>query len=364
MKIALFPPSLDGGGVQRVTLNLAAGFQQAGFTVDMILIQNKPQYADLIPEGVRVVSLESGRAISSILPLMRYLRREQPAVLLAATAPTALVALWARALARSTQVKIVPIEMNTPSAYFSHVRHRQEKLYPTLVRRFYPQADHIVAIAEAMRVDMLEFYNLPADAVQTIHSPVLTPDFQRRLAEPLTHPWLTTDHDRPVILDVARFVPAKDLETLIRAFARVRADRPARLIILGDGPLRGELEGVVTELGLDDDVDLPGFLPNLPYMRAADVFVLSSLFEGLPTVLIEALACSPAVVSTDSAGGAREILADGAAGRLVPVRDEAALAQAILASLDDPIPVETLRAQAQVFEMGRVIQQYREMLGI
>lgn len=363
--VALLPPSLQGGGVQRVVLNLAEGFLDAGFKVDMVLLAADEPHRDRVPPGAEVHVLDVPRAITSIRALARYLVAQQPDLLLAATEPVALAAVWARIYARrvlrcNLTTRIVPVIMNTPSAYQARRRHRREMLYPLLARRFFPQADHVIAIADAIREDVLNYYRLKPGDVSTIRSPVLTPDFYQRLDQPAAHPWLET-HDLPVVLGVARFVPAKDLGTLLRAFARVRQDRAARLILLGDGPERQALETLAAELGIQDDVSMPGFLPNLPYMRQADVFVLSSIFEGLPTVLIEALAASPAVVSTDCPGGIREILADGAAGYIVPVGDPVALAAAIQQALDTPIATATLRAQAQQFEMRRILAQYRSL---
>jgi glycosyltransferase involved in cell wall biosynthesis len=168
-----------------------------------------------------------------------------------------------------------------------------------------------------------------------------------------------------VLVAVGRLHEQKDFQTLLRAFALVRARRSARLIILGEGPERPALEAGVAKLGLTEDVDLPGFVPN-PYafMAGASQFVLSSRYEGLPTVLIEAMACGCPVVSTDCPSGPGEILDNGKYGRLVPVGDAAALAEAMEATLDAPPPAAELKARADLFHIDRVIDSYRRLLRV
>ncbi len=354
-KLAMFAPSLSGGGVQRVSLNLAEGLVAEGLEVDMLLLN--PDDAQHVPKGAVPITLGHHRAITSVLPLTRYLKQSKPQLLFTATEPVSLAGIWARIFAR-TKTRIIPIIMNVPSAYQSRRRHRREILYPLMARWFFPHADHVIAIADAIRHDLIQYYKLKPSHITTIYSPVLTPDFDRRKTEQTAHHWVQTK-DKPIILTVARFVPAKDIPTLLHAFKKVRHRRDVRLILLGDGPLRTEIEQLVDTLGLNDAVSMPGFVPNLPYMQACDVFVLSSIFEGLPTVLIEALACSRAIVSTD-AGGAREILADGQAGTIVAKENPDALAEAILNALDHPVDIRLLREQSTRFEMQRVVKQYRQ----
>jgi len=208
-----------------------------------------------------------------------------------------------------------------------------------------------------------EFIHLPLGKITTINTPVVTESLFERAGEAINHPWFNDDSP-PIILGVGRFVPQKDLLTLIQAFAEVRQERPARLVILGDGQERQKLEALVGELGLQDDVWMPGFVGNLPFMKQSDVFVLSSIFEGLPTVLIEALALSPAIVSTDCPGGIGEILNDGECGLIVPMRDPKSLAQAIIQSLDDPIDTALLRKRANDFSMQSIVDKYKIVLGL
>ncbi len=364
MKIALFPPSLEVGGVQRVTLSLARGFMAQHIDTELVLIKKEGAFLDHVPPELPIVNLNAKRALTSVLPLAAYLRKSQPDVLLTVSEPVNLAAIWAKMLTRNSHTKIAVMVVNTLSVYQANSTIRREKFYSTLTRWFYPRADYVVALAEGIKQDLAQFIHLPLEHITTIPSPVLTPDFYDRAQQPIDHEWFAQGkNDVPTLLGVARFVPAKDLSTLIRAFAIVRENRPARLLIIGDGEERPKLEALVSELGLSDDVSMPGYLNNLPYMKATDVFVLSSIFEGLPTVLIEALACSPAIVSTDCPSGPQEILDGGIYGKIVPMRDPQAMADAILHQLDHPQDVHLLRKRAEHYSMEAIINRYLTLFG-
>jgi len=162
---------------------------------------------------------------------------------------------------------------------------------------------------------------------------------------------------------VGRLTEQKDFSTLLQAFAQVRAQRQARLLLLGEGEMRDELTALGLALGIAKDLSLHGFTNNpFAYMARAAVFVLSSAYEGLPGVLIQALACGCPVVSTDCPSGPSEILENGQYGRLVPVGDPAAMAQAILSTLEAPPDRGLLQKQASLFSVDRAVEQYLEVL--
>jgi glycosyltransferase involved in cell wall biosynthesis len=211
----------------------------------------------------------------------------------------------------------------------------RSRFLPFFSRIFYPGATGIVATSEEMADDLAEFVRIPRERIQVIYNPVVSPEIYSLAEEPLLHPWF--EHGAPpVVLGVGRLTKAKDFPTLIRAFYLLRSRRPARLVILGEGEERAYIESKVRVLGIQGDVDLPGFTPNpFPYMRQAAVFVLSSAWEGLPNALIQALALGTPVISTDCRSGPREILNDGAFGKLVPVGDDAAMSSAIEEALRD-----------------------------
>jgi glycosyltransferase involved in cell wall biosynthesis len=233
------------------------------------------------------------------------------------------------------------------------------------MRFYYRWVDQIIAVSEGVAADVRRISRLPAERVRVVRNPVITPRLQAQAAETVDHPWLQHDTDIPVIVGAGRFTRQKDFDTLIRAFARLRQQRPCRLLILGEGKLRPTLEALVTELGLEDDVALPGFATN-PYavMARAQLFVLSSRWEGSPNVLTEAMALGVPVVSTDCPSGPQELLQHGQYGKLVAMGDVEGLAQAMAETLDHPLPAEQLRAAVSDYSVETSTRGYLDALGL
>lgn len=358
--IALFLPSLVSGGAERVMLNIAEGLASQGVRVDLVLSSARGDYLSQVPEGVRVVDLKSRRVIRSLFKLARYLRKEQPSVLLSALAHTNLVALWARALSL-TDTKVVVAVHSTLSLSTKFSPRRRDRLVPWLTHMFYRQATHVVAVSRGSADDLIRLTRLDPDLVEVIPNPVITERLFEKARQPVDQPWLV-EHENPVIITVGRLTAAKNYGLLLEAFARVRATVDARLIMLGDGEERAFLEEMIRALGLSPYVSMPGFVENpWAYMSKSDAFVLSSRWEGLPTVLVEALALGLRVVSTDCDYGPRELLKDGRFGMLVPVGDADALAAAMIEVLDQPAPDVSL-ADLSAFRMESAVRQYKELL--
>ena len=365
-RLALFLPSLSGGGAERVMVTLANGFALRGYRVDVVLACAQGPYLADVDARVRIVDLQAGRVIKALWPLARYLRRERPAALLAAMNHANVVAVLAQKWA-GVSTRVVVSERITISIEAGRARGWSARAVYALVPRLYRQANAIVAVSRAAARDLEQFAGLPAGAVHAIYNPVEWDRIQRRMAEPVPHPWLQPGQIRPVILAIGRLTEQKDFATLLRAFAAVRASTDARLLILGEGELREELQALAQSLGLGpDDVQMPGFVANpFAYMARAAVFVLSSRWEGLPGVLIQAMACGTPVVSTDCLSGPREILEDGRWGRLVPVGDVEALAQAIRAVLSSPREqLPDVRQRARDFALDPAIDAYLAAMGL
>lgn len=359
-RVAIFTAYMGGGGAERAMLKLAGGMAKHGYEVDLVLSRADGDYLPEVPEAVRVVDLEAGRVLTSLPGLIRYLRRENPAVMLTALDHVNIVGLWARRLAH-VRTRLVVNEQNTLSLEAPHSLRRRHRLLPRFVKRFYPWADGIVAVSKGAADDLARTASLPPDRIQVIHNPIVTPELREMAAGQLEHPWFGPG-EPPVVLAAGRLARQKDFGTLIRAFGRVRQERSARLLILGEGPERGELEALVAELDLAGDVGLPGRIVNpYPFMVRAGCFVLSSRYEGLPSVLIEALFCGATVVATDCPSGPREILDGGKHGLLVPVADVEALAEAIGSALDGRVPPPT-PASWQPYEQETVVHQYLDVL--
>jgi glycosyltransferase involved in cell wall biosynthesis len=360
--ISLFLPSLHGGGAERMMLNLARGLAKRGMATDLVLSQATGPYRDQTPSEVRLIDLGAKRALSSLPGLVRYLRVQRPSALLSTLPHGNVVTVWAKRLA-GIPTRVVVREGNRISRLTDGDTLRlRVRVLPLLVRHFYPWADAIVAVSQGLAEDLALTAGLPPERIQVIYNPVVTAELLEQASQPLRHPWFGREN-RPVILGAGRLTKQKDFYTLVRAFALVRRQRPARLMILGEGEERSSLNGLVRHLGLAEDVALPGFVDNpYSYMAAAAVFALSSAWEGLPNVLIEAMATGTPVVSTDCESGPAEILAEGRYGQLVPVGDVQALAAAILTTLSCPTAVQTLRSRAQDFSADRIVQQYLDIL--
>lgn len=357
-KITLFLPSIGYGGAERVTVNLAEGIVALGFDVDLVFVtSDDPPLLTDIPEAVRLIDLDAGRVAASLPKLIRYLRREQPVALLSALEHTNVIALVAARLARVDTRVVVSVHTTLSRAIRDSTLLRA-RMFPLLMRWSYPWATKVVAVSEAAREDLLETTGLAPDSVKVILNPVVTPALFEKAKAPLPHRWFAPG-EPPVVLGVGRMVTAKNFQLLLKAFARVRKELPARLILLGEGELFSSLKQQARELGIADDVEMPGFTENpYAYMSRAKVFVLSSIFEGLPTVVIEALALATPVVSTDCPGGSAEILEHGRYGILVPVNDEEAMAGGILQQLREPAPLSEMPGSWQPYELTGIAKEY------
>lgn len=359
-RVAIFTSNMGGGGAERAMLKLAGGVAKHGYRVDLVLSRADGDYLPEVPDAVRVVDLDADRVLASLPALIRYLRRERPTVMLTSLNHVNVVGLWARRLS-GVRTRLVVNEQNTLSLDAPHSSRRRHRLLPRFVRRFYPWADGIVAVSQGAADDLARTASIPADRIQVVHNPIVTPELRELATAPLEHPWFEPG-EVPVVLAVGRLAPQKDFATLIRAFALARQKHPSRLLILGEGPERSGLEALVTDLDLGGSVDLPGRVLNpYPYMVRAGAFVLSSRWEGLPSVLIEALFCGAPVVATACPSGPMEILDGGRHGLLVPVGDVGALAEGIVSALSGNV-LRPTSASWKPYEQDTVVERYIDVL--
>jgi len=393
-RIALLLPALTTGGVERSTLSLAAGLLARGLNVDLVTYKPEGEMRAELPAGIRVVSLRAcsslmarlqalaadpagiGTLLRPVLAVRRvpnayhylpalteYLRTTRPAALITAFPFENLLGIAARRLAGSATCLIVTERNTTTRTTRVGIKWKRRFLPPLLLRQ-YPMADAVVAVSDGVAEALTTATGLPRNRITTIYNPVVDPAMLAKAAEPTPHHWLEPGQP-PVVMGVGRLVPQKDFPTLMRAFARVRAERPARLLIIGPGSTTAqtELRTLATSLGCAKDTDLTGSTLNpFAYMARAGVFVLSSVHEGLPGVLIQALACGCPVVSTDCPSGPAEILGAGRYGALVPVGNDAAMAEAILGTLAHPPERSVLEARGAEFSVDRAVQQYLALL--
>jgi len=358
--ISLFLPSLDGGGAERVFVQLANEFAAQGLRTHLVLAAARGPYLEEVAAGVRIVDLGARGVLRALPKLVAYLRSERPQAMLSALDHANLISLLACRIAR-IHIRCVISMRSVPTAVYREERSALRWLVPALMRRFYPRADRIIANSQAVAGDLTGNFRVPAEKVSVIYNPLDLGLIERRSQEAIEDPWLRRNSS-PLILGMGRLDALKDFPTLIRAFALLRSKRQCRLAILGDGAGRHDLERLVGELNLQDDVHLPGFIDNpFAWMRAAAVVVSSSLTEGCPNAVMQALACGTAVVSTNSVGGAAEILEGGRWGGLVPVKDAPAMAASMAASIDDKNRVD-LRVRATDFALGGVARAYLQQL--
>lgn len=363
IRIALYHPSLIAGGIQRVFVNLARGFMERGFAVDMVQATHEGGFRNAVPEGIRLIDLNAGRALTSLPALVRYLRQERPQVLISGAIQTNLVSVWARRIA-NVPIRLVLTEHNIISTITADAPMMRTRMTPFLVRSVYPGADELVAVSQGAAQDLADTLGSNGRRVRVIYNPVISREFWRQAEEPLNDPRLGGGR-KPVILAVGRLHYHKDYPTLLRAFAILRRRLDAQLVILGDGEERMRLEALARELQVETAVSFLGDVRNpLPYMKYAEVLALSSMVEALPTVLIEALAMNLPVVATDCPSGPREILRDGAYGTLVPVGDSSRLADAIGDVLSGQLVSVNPQEALERFQQDRVIEEYLAVMGI
>jgi len=360
--VSLFVPSLRGGGAERVMVMLANGFADRGLKVDLVLAQAEGPYLAEVSSAVRIVDLRANRVLASLPGLVRYLRQERPRAMLSALNHANVIAVVARILS-GVSVRLVVSEHNNVSLSMNISRKLRSRVVLSMMRWAYRKADGVAAVSTGVADDLANAINLPRDRISVIFNPVVTPELIEKSRMSLEHPWLK-EGKSPVILGVGRLTLQKDFTTLIHAFAQVRTVYDCRLVILGEGELRAELEQLVASLGVQDSVQLPGFAENpFAWMSRVQLFVLSSRWEGLGNVLIEAMACGAAVVSTNCPSGPDEILEGGRWGRLVPVGDVQALAEAMVAVLETPgDQLFDVRRRADNFKRELAVSAYLKLL--
>jgi glycosyltransferase involved in cell wall biosynthesis len=358
-RIALFLPSLAAGGAERVFVELANEFARVGHAVDLILATAHGPFLAEVNPAVRVVDLKSRGVLRAIRPLARHLRRERPATLLSGLEHANIAAVGARMLSfAGTRAVVSTRGVPTMLGIETGATLRAEL---GIARITYRLADAVIANSQGVADDMTRHFRLPRARIQVIYNPLDIQGIEAQAHATVPHLFGAAGSP-PLVLSAGRLSPLKDFATLVRAFALVRARRPCRLAILGDGDLRASLELLVRQLGVVEDVALPGFDPNpFAWMRTAAVFVSSSLSEGCPNALMQALACGTPVVTTDAVGGSAEIVEHGRWGRLVPVGDVAAMADAIDATLAASTHPD-VRARAAQFALPRIARDYLRVL--
>lgn len=363
LRVALFLDKLDGAGVPRVMLNLARGFRDLGVCVELIVGDASGVFRDQVPDGVEVHDLRVRRMSRALPRLMSLLRAVKPDILISAEDHSNLIAILARALVGGSNVKLavtghVRFERAGAGAWFN-----RGAWVLRLIRWLYPHADLVTTVSEGLAESMARATRFPRSQIRVIPNAVLSEEIFRLADEPVDHPWLDPSKTGfKTIVGVGRLSNAKNFALLLDALSFLP---DVRALIVGEGPLRSNLEEKVRASGLTNRAQLVGFQKNpYKYMLNSDAFVLSSKFEGLPTVLIEALALGVPVVSTDCPHGPREIISNVGCGELVAPEDPKALAHGIRAALCNPTLPAVVDKMNAIYGPAAVAKQFLKALEV
>jgi len=343
-------------------VNLAAGFYRLGHVTQFVVKKKNSSYLNNLPGATRLIELDTyHRDINKAAAA--YLLQEKPDVLLTSKDENDLIALKARKKTGSSVRVVIRAPVNITSRLrFKRAGAVKGWMKYRRFRRLLVQADDVIAVSKGVASDISKIAGVPAGRIHVIPNPVITPELENMSKAEVDHDWLV-HKDKPVLLALGRLGSQKNYELLIHAFKIVRGLLDCRLLILGEGRRRKRLEKLVRQLDLKKSVQLPGYVANpYPYFVKADLFVLSSLWEGSPNALTEALALGIPVVSTDCDSGPREILQDGKYGSLVTVGDVDGMASAIMSTLSNPPTPEFLKAAVSDYRLDASSRSYLRVL--
>jgi len=335
-------------------IRLANWCAERGLMVDLLVLSNEGPLREQVRGSVNLVSLRCRRAAFALFPLQRYLRDNTPRLLVASMSHLNVISVLARGT--NPHIRVMLLEHRDVTARALLDPGWKERFLFFIMHWVYPAAQQVAAVSEGAARSLASTLELPLHRVAVLPNSVDVARLKQSAEKPATHPWLLEDDGRPLVSAVGRLVPVKGFIDLLHAFSHLREKRDARLIIIGEGPQRHELEELRDRLGLADVVDFHGYMPDpVSIVGGADVFVLSSHSEGQGIVLLEAMAAGTPIVATDCPSGPRELLQDGEAGLLVPVGDPEAMADAIDRLLSDDglrnTLIETGRKRVEQFDI-------------
>jgi glycosyltransferase involved in cell wall biosynthesis len=351
--VALVMADFWGGGAERMMVRLAQALLEAGRDVELVVCVARGEFTEQAhAAGIPIVELGRPGVAAALPALVGYLRRRRPRTVLVTLHHVSVMVALAWRLA-GVPARLVVRQANNPASY--PAAGLKDRLAIEALRWILPMADGVMVGSQGLARDLAAWARVDRVRVHVVANPIVDRSLVTLSEEPVDHPFFFAP-GAPIVLTAGRLIAPKDFMTLLEAMEIVLRERPMRLVILGEGRDRPALERFVQDHGLQEAVSMPGFVQNpFAYMRRADVFVLSSASEGLPGVLVQAMACGCPVVSTDCPSGPREVLDDGRFGRLVPVGDAAAMADAIISTLDAPVASDRLRARAAEYSVDRAV---------
>ena len=356
MKIAIILPNFCGGGAERLHINLAIYWSKQGHIVEFFLMKNQGELLTLVAKEVKILSPNVERIRSFILPIKRYLKNTKPDIVLSAMWPLTSATTLAWFLS-SKQGKLFLSEHVILTTSVINELFLPSWLVGLSLKITYPFATGIIAVSHRVKNDLCTLGKFSCNHIKVIYNPVATGTFKNKEFDSIKAENWGIGYNYH-ILAVGTLKPEKNYKSLIQAFSYIAEENNAKLVILGDGDLRTDLEALIIKLKLEDRVSLFGFVIDpYPWYKSADLFVSSSLWEGFGNVIVEALECGVPVVSTDS-GGPSEILKDGVYGKLVPVDDCNTLAVAMNESLQESHNSNFLMDRARDFSISKISKKY------
>lgn len=309
-----------------------------------------------------LLPLKASKKLQYIGALKKYLHRQRPEAIVGAGTQASLVTVWAASLARTHPGVTVTEHSMLSTRIEQHAHQWRWRHAPALIHRTFNRAHAVAAVSHSVAADLSQCCRMALEDILILYNPAVNERMRTGAGQPATHPWLTNKQS-PVILGVGRLAREKDYATLLRALARLRRELDARLIIIGDGPLRQALQKQARSLTIDDHVAWVGWDDNpFAYMAAADLLVLSSRWEAFGNVLVEAMACGCPVIATQGSGGPAEILENGRHGPLVPIGDDKAMAHAMAATLANPPDSQALIRRSEDFSAEAAAERYADVM--
>ena len=355
IQVCFFIYSFTGGGAEKMMINVANELHARGYQVEIMLVDASGPYTSLVDPKIDVSEIGGSNTIEIQYNLWKYLRSNEPDVFLSTMEIPNIVSVIA------TRTLSIPVALRIANINSMKDRQGKYKLIPVLKRLTYPRAESIITISDGVAQDLSSITDITQNQMRTIYNPAFDPEIPEKSREAVNFDWLNDD-DKNVVIGVGSLKPQKDFSMLLDAIYQLEDDN-THLVILGKGDLKQDLIQQANELGIRDRISFPGFVDNpYAYMAKADVFALSSAWEGFGNVIVEAMACETPVVCTDCPGGPAEILDNGTYGPLVPVGDDTAMAEAIQQLFEDPTDPDLLVSRAQDFTIEKIVDQYEEEL--
>jgi glycosyltransferase involved in cell wall biosynthesis len=361
--IAIYLPQVVAGGAENNFAKIASALARRGWSVEILVSNARQPFSPHLDKSVKVIELKSRFGRFRLFALLDYLNKNKPIVLMSGLeGPNLLSGLIKRL--KLTKTRVVVSLRNRDDLEIADYPSGIKK---TIFEYFYDfairGADHIIVIANELKNHLVNEVGIPSEKITVIYNPIMTEKVRNAAAEPITEDWFSGSSE-PYLLSVGRLELQKDYPTLFKALTIVRREFPVKLLILGEGTERANLEAMVKSMGLENVVRMPGFTSNpFRFMKRAKVFVFPSKHEGFGNVLLEAMACGVPIVSTDCPAGPREILEGGEWGSLVAVGDVKALADAIIETLRHP-PVLNYDERLSDFDFERTVEKYMTAMGL